>query len=251
MAAPTFFGVAATPTDPGTNATLTISITPPSSMLANDLVLVFCWMRTSSATITNTTSGGQTWNAIDPATTSSSANATLSARMFWCVFNGTWGTNPVFTYSANTNTNAVMVVFRPSISTNTWGLDATVTGTWTDRLATDANSDRLGFVPSANQNVNIQAGFSDDDNTWALVSSTNWLQTGLSTQYRNTSGQDTSGAIAYQCQDTAANTNNVNVAQQSLGPDGGWDFSISFHEVAAVAANTGLLPFCIAPQPTR
>ncbi len=234
MAAPTFFGTAGTPADNSTNATLTITITPPLSMVTNDLVLVFCWMRTSSATITNTTTGGQTWTAIPVSSTNSSANATLSVRMFWCTFNGTWGANPIFTYSASTNTNARMIVFRPSSGSNTWAPDPTQTGTWVDRLATDASANTNGWTPTNNKTVNLVCGFSDDDNTWALTSSPNWTQTSLSTQYRNTSGSDASGAMAYQLIDTAAATGICTLAQQTLGPDGGFDFLGIFYEVPPV-----------------
>jgi len=114
------------PTDNGTNATTGVTITPQTAMRTNDLVLVYCQSR-ASATWSVTTTGGQTWN---------DAGAIGAAgpygRLYWCVFNGTWSANPVFTSTVGTATSAIMHSFCAPDTTGTWAVDnALATATFT------------------------------------------------------------------------------------------------------------------------
>src|SRR5258708_5216342 len=175
----TFFGVSATPTDNGTNATSTITLAPPLSMVAGDLVFVYSYCRTNSSTIAVTTTGGQTWFS---GTATNSANAVLTSNFFWCRFNGTWSVNPIFTYGASTNTNAIMIVFRPTSGNNYWGTDGAQTGSFVDKVAASSFT-VTGWTPHNPSTVNIGISNTDDDNTWT-ISGTNWINTSLSAQYR-------------------------------------------------------------------
>ena len=117
---PTYFGSASVPADGASavNATTQVTITPPASMLAGDLVVVSC-VSGASNTWSNGVTGGQTWTA----ETAYQGTAGPWCRLFWCTFNGTWGANPRFDSTVGTNTSAIMHVFRPSATTKVWAID--------------------------------------------------------------------------------------------------------------------------------
>jgi hypothetical protein len=219
----TFFGVSAVPADgaTATNATTTITITPPASMLAGDLVIVYAQQR-GNVTWTNSTTGGQTWNNIG----NNTATANVSMNTFWTRFNGTWSVNPVFTNTGGTCTSAVMLVFRPNLSTNDW---------FTEQIQTTAAGAAAtitvtGVTPANGNNVTVASWMTADDNTWGTLTGTNWTKGTLSAQYRNTSGTDQSMTLAYQLQTTAAATNNVAQTQLTLGNDATTWRRITFFE---------------------
>lgn len=204
-----FFGISPVPIDNGTNATATITITPPASMLQGDLVVVFLQNR-AFANFSVGITGGQTWNF-----TLRSAGGAETIGTYWATFNGTWAANPRFDFSATTNTSAYMLVFRANSTASNWTIEQYGVTSDTGNLT----KVRTGITPSANNNVSIAGFFSIDDNTWGTLSGVNWVQTGIAAQYRNLAGQDTSSAFAYQIQTTAAATNNVSLTQLTLGPD--------------------------------
>jgi hypothetical protein len=224
----TLFGSVAVPTDNGTNTSNpTAFANPPiASMVAGDLVFIYAYCRTASATIAISNAGGQTWNSFS---SQSSANATLSANVFWCIFNGTWSAAPSVSFGATTNNSAVMLVFRPTSSQYSWAVDGAQAGTFVDRAAA-ASFTITGWTPQNNSNVSIAVWNTDDDNTWGTLTGANWIKTSLSAQYRNTSGNDTSSSFAYQIQTSAAATNNVSQTEATLGNDGGFTFAICFTE---------------------
>jgi len=231
-AQPTFFGLAVIPSDNGSNATdPTVAIAEPASMLAGDLCFVYASKRTASGAISVNATGGQTWTAF---TTTASANATLSANVFWCRFNGTWSAHPSFTYNATTNNSFIMLVFRPVTQSNSWAVDAAQTGIFVDRAAA-ASFTITGWTPGHANNVNIGAWNTDDDNTWGTLTGDNWTKGTLSNQYRNIAGNDVSASFAYQLQGSAAATNNVSQTEATNGNDGGFTFAISFYEYTPAA----------------
>jgi hypothetical protein len=223
----TFFGSFAVPVDgaAAVNATTTITLTPPASMVDGDLVVVYTQQR-GAVTWTNSTTGGQTWNNVG----NNTATANVSMNTFWARFNGTWAANPVFTNTGGTCTSAIMIVFRPNTSTNDW---------FTEQIATTAAAAAAtitvtGITPANGNNVTIASWMTADDNTWGTLTGTNWVNTSLSAQYRNTSGTDQSMTFAYQLQTTAAATNNVSQTQLTLGNDATTWRRITFYEAAPV-----------------
>jgi hypothetical protein len=208
---PTFFGVSAVPADNGTNATQTITVTPPASMLVGDLVILAAYS-IGFPFFSLSNRGGQTWYSF----TRNPGSSTFAIETFWCVFNGTWSANPVVSLSASqTNTSAVMVVFRPDATTFTWVPQQFATTTLSGGTVSIAN-----VTPTAGPNITIAKWVSGDDNTWGTLTGTNWVKTSLAAQYRNTAGtNDMSSTWAYQIQTTPAATNAVSQAQATLGPD--------------------------------
>lgn len=220
----TYFGQAAVPADgaAATNATTTITITPPGSMQTGDLVVVYLQQR-GTATFSVGLTGGQSWTSIgrDVGTTN------VAMETYWCRFNGTWSVNPRFDFSAGTNTTAVMLVFRPTLSANTWNTELITT----TNAAAAATITVTGTTPTHNSNVTIASWMTADDNTWGTLSGTNWTKGTLSAQYRNTAGQDASATFAYQIQTSAAATNNVSQTQLTLGNDATTWRRITFYEI--------------------
>jgi hypothetical protein len=148
---------------------------------------------------------------------------------YYATFNGTWAANPRFDFSAGTNTTAVMLVFRPTTSTNVWETEQIAT----TNAAAAATITVTGITPANGDNVTIASWMTADDNTWGTLTGTNWVKTSLSAQYRNLAGNDASATFAYQLQTTAAATNNVSQTQLTLGNDATTWRRITFYETAA------------------
>lgn len=204
-----FFGISAVPADNGTNATATITVTPPTSMVQGDLVVVFLQNR-AFANFSVGVTGGQTWNFV-----SREPGGAETIGTYWATFNGTWSANPRFDFSQTTNTSAYMLVFRANSTASTWAIENYSANYQTSNTA----KTQTGVTPTGNSNVTVVAFLSIDDNTWGTLTGTNWTQTGIAAQYRNLAGSDTSAAFAYQIQSTAAFTNDVSLTQLTLGPD--------------------------------
>jgi hypothetical protein len=221
----TFFGVTSVPADNGSNATTTITLTPPASMLEGDLVVVYLRQR-GTATFSVGVNGGQGWNSIGR----NIGTANSAMETFWTRYNGTWSANPRFDFSAGTNTSAVMIVFRPVTATNSWFTEQIQTA----NAAAAATITVTGVTPANGDNVTIASWMTADDNTWGNLSGTNWIKTGLSNQYRNLAGSDASATFAYQLQTTAAATNNVSQQQLTLGNDATVWRRITFYEAEPV-----------------
>ncbi|MFN5250168.1 MAG: hypothetical protein ACK5DE_03920 [Bacteroidota bacterium] len=223
---PTFFGATSVPVDNGTNATTTITLTPPASMLEGDLVVVYVQQR-GTATFSVNNTGGQAWTEIGRNITT----ANVAMNTFWATFNGTWDANPSFNFSAGTNTSAIMLVFRPDNATNIWSTEQIAT----TAAAAAATITVTGVTPANGSNVTIASWMTADDNTWGTLSGTNWTKGTLSAQYRNLAGNDQSATFAYQIQTTAAPTNNVAQTQLTLGNDATTWRRITFYESSFVS----------------
>ena len=202
-------GISSVPADNGSNATATITITPPTSMVQGDLVVVYLQNR-AFANFSVGVTGGQTWNFVERVPGGAETIGT-----YWATYNGTWAANPRFDFSQTTNTSARMLVFRANSTSSTWSIEQTTNTFDTGNTVKTVT----GVTPSAGNNVTTVAFLSIDDNTWGTLTGTNWVQTGIANQYRNLAGNDTSAAFAYQIQTTAAPTNNVSLTQLTLGPD--------------------------------
>jgi hypothetical protein len=221
----TLFGVASNPADGGSLAASTVAVTPPSSMQAGDLVVVYLHQR-GTATITQSVTGGQTWTAT---AVKYQVNTTNTIRSFYCVFNGTWDANPSWAFTATNSTTAVMLVFRPDGGTSSdWGVANAISYA---TPATAATVTVTGITPTENNNVTIAQWASNDDNTWGTLTGSGWVKTGLGDQYRNLAGTDLSMTFAYQVQSTAAATGNVSQTQLTLGNDQTGVSTISFYEI--------------------
>lgn len=236
MAAPTYFGSAASPSDNGTQAdAATLTITPPASMTSGDLVIVVCAVQvapwTSAPTVAVT--GGQTWSALVGGTSANDADIGL----FWCQFNGTWGANPQFTFASESGTqpvSAIMHVFRPDAA-GTWEVDTAYSGS---SMASASPQTITGITPNKRDTVSFAAWCQVGTAvTWGSISGTGWAVTGTA-QYRNTAGTDISLAFAHNLKGAASATNNVSLTPSTAQT--GVKFIIAFNNslVPTISPNT-------------
>lgn len=196
-----------------TNATATITITPPTNMRQGDLVVVKCQSRNAN-TWTNGVTGGQTWNTLAAVN-----SGNINLNVFWCVFNGTWGASPRFDSTSSTCTSATMHVFRGRTIDERWELDANrseINGA--SNVFQYPNSGNGAGGGSGNPAFGQQGRFyaelltiaTDDDNTFTFTPgstgsgrarfASDWAQ------WRNTSGSDQSMGIACSIQPNGVST---------------------------------------------
>lgn len=232
----TYFGSAAVPADNGANAGPTVTITPPGSMVAGDLVTVLVQARESLTSFDVTTTGGQDWVLNFTTDTTN-----LSVLMLHCIFNGTWDTNPIFSNLSGGGAamSGVMHVFRPTTGYN-FQLSGFDTGVVYDVTYSAPGSPFDVTVPADTSTkdriVAVAWLTSTDDNTWALQSGT-WTNAGTA-QYRNTTGQDMSSSTAYKFFTSAGAVDAVTNRQATLGGDLGTAMEMGFYELASATGRS-------------
>lgn len=217
----TLFGVTSNPADNGTNSSTTTTIAPPASMLANDLAIIVAQQRNTGGVISVSTTGGQTWNAL--ATLGASS---VTAKVFWCNFNGTWDASPIVTTNGGLAETMVMIVFRPSVSTKTWAVNQAQV----ELLDSTDPYNIVGQTTTGSANTVTLAGWLvAAAETFGSLTGAGWLKTGLDAQYRNLGGSDQSLSLAYKIQTAAGATGDV---QQATGfSRAHTSFIVSFNEV--------------------
>lgn len=192
--AQTFFGVSSNPADNATQIAATVVVTPPASMVAGDLVIIYAHYRAAGATLSMSATGGQAWTN---ETTANGGNQTFD--VFWCRFNGTWGANPSVTGGNGTNPfSAIMYVYRPYNASNTWGIHVGAS----NNSATNTTISITGLTTTVPNTVTMAFWGSPAANTWGTLTGTGWSKTGLANQYRNIGGSDQSHTAAYNIRTT-------------------------------------------------
>jgi len=177
-------------------------------MAAGDLVYVIFAYRDAPDTLSVSNAGGQTWTS-----ETNDAGGSMTARRFWCTFNGTWSADPTFTAVVNRSyakISAVMLVFRPSGSP-TWAVDVAETTnvvslsspwdvTATGQTAIDASTVSIATWVSTVTSPPV-----------AALQTGGWTNPDAQTQWRNTNGTSTDLIIsaAYKIQTSAGATGNV------------------------------------------
>ena len=214
-----YFDSASTPADNGTNATTTVTVTPPASMFDGQLVVLIGQVLTASSSVSVSVAGGQSW--FDAGLTIAGTGHT--AKVFWCRFNGTWAANPQLTFGHSNATSAIMHVFTPSgtASKRTWALDqAGATATYSAPAGPPYPINRAGQVTAHNKAVVLAMFFSIDDNTW-IYNAGAYNIVG-SAQYRNTADTDMSCMFVGQYLPfVGTDSANGRYNQDTLGPDDG------------------------------
>lgn len=202
MADPAYFGSASVPADNGSNATSTLTITPPGSMVAGDLVIVHASSRTTGTWSVGVT-GGQTWNSVATIT---------NDRLFWCVFNGTWSADPRFDCTASTCTTAKMDVFTGSATSWDWEVDVSVSTAGATAPVSDCPV--TGITTITAKAVAYAAWTVRAAQTWGSLTGTGWVVAG-DAQYRNTAQSGNSISHAYKLMPSAGATGDVQKTKSS------------------------------------
>ena len=207
-----YFGHAANPADGASvkwgSPDGPLPITPPSGMTAGDLVYVIFAYRDTPDTLSVSNAGGQTWTS-----ETNVSSGSMSARRFWCTFNGTWSANPTFTATVNRSyakISAVMLVFRPSGSP-TWAVDvAQATGSVTLSSPWDVTATGQTAIDASTVSIATWVSTRESPPVAALQTG-GWTNPDSQTQWRNTNGTSTDLIIcaAYKIQTSAGATGNV------------------------------------------
>ncbi len=226
----TFFGDASTPTDNASqDDSVARSVTPPGSMLNGDFVYVLVMQRNSTATVSVSNTGGQSWTT----NTQSAFGGSAVARTFWCRFNGTWSANPSFTTdtAGTLGYSVIMLVFRPTNGANTWSSDVALATNSFTGPGSPFDVTATGQTSISTNTVTIAAFFVIDDDSWILQTA-GWANPSQA-QYRNLQGSDMSASFAYKIQTSPAATGNVTNRQSVVtGTNGRW-FIQTFAETQA------------------
>lgn len=219
----TYFNSASNPADNGTLAGPAVSVTPPGSMVAGDLVCMVAGYKGTGVTMAISATGGQTWTS---ETQAGGATSGLAMRLFWCRYNGTWSADPSVTITSGTNAMTVMMhVFRPSSGANTWSVS--VAQGRTDSAA--SSSMTSASIQLALNDLGFAAVISNDDNTYTNGSGGDYTTSGT-VQYRNLQGQDCAMGAQYRIEPSGAFSRQGAWNQATLGSDTYATLIIGFHE---------------------
>jgi hypothetical protein len=219
-----YFDSNSNPADNGSLNSATPAVTPPADMEEGDLVILIGQRRASNISFTISQAGGQDWNEL-PALT---GTANVSARIFWCRYNGEWTANPSISMSGTGGNTIIMHVFRPESRGYTWKIDADQAQTGSGAAATIT---RTGVTNDNANTVTLAAWFSADDNSWGNlndVSGTGWEVTG-NAQYRNRQGTDQSATFAHLIRTTPGASGNVSKQQTQFNNDATRTAIVSFY----------------------
>ena len=207
---PTFLSTSSAPADNGSSTTSPLTITPPGSptLQSGDLIVIYAHYRGSS-TLSMSAAAGQSWNTA----TAPAGGSSQTLAVFWCVFNGSWSGTPSVTGGGSGNPlTAVMYAFRPAVAGDSWDVAAGPTNN--SATNTTVSITGPGTVPS--NSVTMAFWGSVAATTWAASpTGTNWVNTGLSQQVRNTGGSDQSQTAAYNIRATSGTVGNVSQTQSS------------------------------------
>jgi hypothetical protein len=221
----TFISTGSSPADAGTQAGPTITIAPPviNPAIAGDLVVLVLQYKSSGVTFSMSKNGGQQW------TSESQFANSITGRIFWSTFNGTWRENPEITITAGTNgMSAQMVIFRPSLPGYLWSASTAQSSsafpTVTTPFEVIAGSRNVPEVSS----LGFATYMSNDDNTWTTQSS---LWSSGAAQLRNLDGTDMSMTHRFKIF-TASTSTGTSIARQATnGGDSGVLAIIVFAEM--------------------
>lgn len=197
------------------------AIVPPASMVSGHVVLVFVTARNNTAPAVSN-AGGQTW-------TSHAANtngATITGRLFSCVFNGTWSANPSFTTGSTTDGVCLwMGVFAGVDNSDIFDVDPTDLD-----LASATSKTLTGFNTNYNGSWAFFMWGEPDDNALSGQDA-GWTGpdggTGaLSDHVGNQGGLDIGLFISKKTQTTAGATGNNVVALNTADVGAGYYFAL-------------------------
>lgn len=200
--------------------------------VSGDLVVLVVQFKGNSTI--SITGGTQTWTAF----TQQSNGTSSTARMFWCVWNGTDETATVGVTSGTTALTAMVFQFRPA-SGKTPALDVTQSaGTFTNASATVTIT-----APTVSANsVTLASWMSEDDNTWGTLTGSGWSKSLLfpagAAQMRNLTGTDQSMTQAYNLSTAGGALANVAQTMGGVGSDPGIWMIAAWKETSATTNST-------------
>ena len=224
-----YFGSSSIPADNGSFWNSVIWVIPPSAMQAGDLVVMVGQFRANSGiTPVIYADGGQSWNSEDVIPPS----GYCTMRIFWCIFNGTWASDPSIIAGSAGIFSLMMHVFRPTSTAYSWVCDV--------NQSTGSFSTSDPYPDITISGVSVSAGGTVVFATWGLgmyacpwiLQTSGWANAGNS-QYRNTSSVDHTNSSAYKIMGSAGSsgdvTNRIDEAEKTFA---GTHAIIAFREYA-------------------
>lgn len=223
--APALFDVASNPAHDGSEVGAQLTVTPPASMVAGQLVIVAQVTKSGSATFAVGVTGGQTW--IDEGFVTISTNRVI--QVWSCIFNGTWAANPRFDVSAVGNNHSVaMGVMNPSSGFH-WVGAGTDSGTQNGSApSTPFDITLTGVTTSGPNRIAVSFVMSTDDNEWT-VQTGGWNHI---IRVDNLGSTDSSMAMAWKDMPSAGGTGDVVWRQTQNGGDVWIGRIMTFYEEA-------------------
>lgn len=242
-AQPTFHGSATNPNDNSSAAATPLAVTPPASMVAGDLVVLWSMTRTTGATNDISVTGGQTWT---PLTAGGTTDQTT--RIFWCRYNGTWAADPSVSFTSAICVSVGMMVFRPTVGTKLWAVDQTLVNLPYTAPLTPFTVTVAGVTNAQPNTITVAFIASTDDNAYNSLTGSGWTAGWTGNIYRrNTAGSDQTHVGVYRRSAGTGASGNVSANQSSNAGDAGSTAIVSFYEYTAAATNRGIPLNMIVP----
>jgi len=204
-----------------------------SSLVTNDVVIMFAEYKVASTTCSVSTTGGQTWTENLDATLNG-----LAFALYTCVFNGTWTADPVVT---NTGASPPRTAWAAGFT----GVDTTTP--WEVAPVAQAQASASSYTEATWNTTNNNAwavvgGGANDDNTWSVDNSFVAVS-GSGNIYRRTAGgTDCSIALTRKAIPTAGAVGATVLTLATLGPDSGWSWHGALKAAAGAAATSLIYP---------
>lgn len=213
----------------GTDAAVDKDAGALSTAVTGDVIVAIVCYRGTSGTLSVTTTGGQTWNQSG----SQINTGNFRCAMFWCIFNGTWSADPVFSISSGTNAIlADCIVIGKDTFDSTTPFDVAFTSNGTSSSST---FDQTGFNTATDGALAFIGRISQDNNTYGSFTagwSTVW------DQWRVTTTTGLASVLAYKPMATAGGTGNFSSTQATLGADASFGFYFAIKPAAASSPQT-------------
>jgi hypothetical protein len=181
------------------------------------VVIVAAYRGTATLGLAQT--GGQTW------TTGPNAQAnsqTVTVRLFWCRFNGTWTANP----SVTTTGTGTLTVYSFAVDVAD-GLYPEIDVPFTSASHNGGTVTVPSLTTTTAGALALAGWVSDNNNAWSAPPP-GWSLPGGQAQWRNTAGSDNSLALAYRIMGPAGATGTIARTQTENGPDEGLSFRLAF-----------------------
>lgn len=211
------------PSDPngaGTKVGPTLTITQATlsalGLSSGMVVSVLVNYRGSSETITNSSAAGQTW--IAAAQENDLAND--RSREFYCVYNGNWSGDLVFTVTTGTETMSAWLTAWSGVDTTTPRDVAAVSDIYSSPSSPFNVTNSLGITTVTNKACVVRAWTSLDNNQWAHSDKT-WAEPAHGVGVRNQGGTDNSMYLVYKVMGAAGTVESVAATQLTNGGDAG------------------------------
>jgi hypothetical protein len=241
-AAITFFGISNCPADGSAHNSATgiaYSCTPPSSMVAGDMVIAVATQYEPSFALSNSTTGGQTWSVIG---TADYSNGYSMLTEYYCaIFTGTWSGDPSFVSSASYGGFAMsvdLIVYRPGAGKQ---LSCTpdVALTYGQYNVTTSTITITGQTPTASASVVTLAAWRWADAETMSGLTAGWTTRGVDDDILNSAGGTIGRSFADKIQSSAGATGNVTLTASAM--PAAVTSIVTFKETTA-AGGSGFVP---------